>query len=108
MSHPRPAPPKKMSFKDEFSITEIKNFCVAKFIVKKMKRNHILSIAYLTNDLSSVNVKTYNKTIILYRKPKYLNRHFAIYEWQRKNIKRCSTSVVIREIQIKITMHYTH
>ena len=115
-------PPRILEIKakiNKWDLIKIKSFSTTKETISKVKRQPSEWEKIIANEATDKQLisKIYNKSLQLnYRKindpikkwAKELNRHFSKEDIQmaNKHMKRCSTSLILREMQIKTTMWY--
>ena len=114
------SPPRVMEIKAKISkwdLIKLKSFCTTKETISKVKRQPSEWEKIIANKATDKELisKIYKQLLRLKSRKindpikkwaKELNRHFSKDDIQmaNKHMKRCSTSLIIREMQIKTTM----
>ena len=115
-------PPRGMEIKtklNKWDLIKLKSFCTAKETISKVKRQpsdweKIIAsettvkglISKVYKQLIQLNTRKTNNSIKKWRKD--MNRHFSREDIQMANryMKRCTATLIIREMGIKTTMRY--
>ena len=104
---------------NKWDLIKIKSFCTTKETISKVKRQPSEWEKIIANEATDKELisKIYKQPLQLNSRKisnpikkwaKELNRHFSKEDIQmaNKHKKRCSTSLIIREMQIKTTMRF--
>src|SRR5574337_635398 len=110
-------PPRILEIKatiNKWDLIKLKSFCTTKETLSKVKRQPSEWEKIIVNEATDKQLLQLNSRKIndpIKKWAKELNRHFSKEDIQmaNKHMKRCSTSLVIREMQIKTTVrcHFT-
>ena len=102
---------------NKWDLIKLKSFCTAKETISKVKRQpseweKIIASGTTDKGLISnkqlIQLNTRKKNNLIKKWSEELGRYFSKEDIQmaNKHVKRCSTLLVIREMQIKTTMSY--
>ena len=117
-------PPRVIEIKantNKWDLIKLKSFCTTKETISNVKRQSLEWEEIIANEASDKELlsKIYKQLMQLSTRKisdpfkkwvKELNRHFSKEDTQmaNKHMKRCSTSLIIREMQIKTTGTISH